>query len=91
MYGQQETRWCRKPWNESLSKVVSERRGFQLIAQCQVHLDDDEHNEDGDRLIAERQEFLTSTELIIRVCLNSVIVACWYSSLIWYRARALIL
>ena len=72
MYGRVD-RGCRRPWNKTLTKVVSERRKFQLIAQCQVQqADDNDDNsaschDDADKLIVQCQEFLTGTTLLIRV------------------------
>jgi len=60
MYG--VGRGCRKPWNKSLSKVVSERRKFRLVARCQT---DQEAGceDDVDQLIADELIALTGTYL----------------------------
>ena len=56
-------RGCRKPWNKTMTKVVSDRRKFRLVAKCQVlqenGRDDVSCADDADQLIAQCQEELT--------------------------------
>lgn len=82
----------KQPWNHSMTRVVSERKGFQLVARCNVlqgpghgaTLSDDEIDEnDTDKLIAQRQEFLTGT---ITSLLLSLLVLSSYSILLGFRS-----